>query len=528
MVIISYQFHDRRAGARSGVTCVMLFCMNRKPAERKRHYAEDFPMIRRNHQRAARMGARILVLALILGGAPHGYAESGSANAQSFSHRQMSSMGDSLLRAGNEPLHILYLHGIGATGAGDSLLLRQSICNYLKDCTSPAGDSHGREYADQGEYALTSQPPTLTYMGSGVWMNQQEWNASDPFVDHYVLTRKTGKSILVDEINWWPLVFPLKCRNILPEEAKLAGTDGNYLNICATLAPDIGTPGRYDFYPWIPLSMATSLESGHSKAVVLNRKLKIDLMDWSFSDALLAVGPMHELLIEGIRQLVVKSVAASGDQSKALATGTGSGNGSESEYMVISHSLGSFLVFSALNPLNENTGTPAADAVSRTKIFSYVLGHMEQAYFFANQVPLLELAKLGGESHAVAHDMNASIPGDQTDQASAAQGRPSMKSSFIADLAYWTIQRMAFQKGPADLAHAIGGLSQIVAWSDPNDLLSWQLPDIEGVDVVNLYPKNAIHWLWLFENPLAAHDNYAKNKKVIQALLRPMQNGRSQ
>ena len=66
---------------------------------------------------------------------------------------------------------------------------------------------------------------------------------------------------------------------------------------------------------------------------------------------------------------------------------------------------------------------------------------------------------------------------------------------------------------------------QIVAWSDPNDLLSWEVPDLskEGINVVNLYPKNATRWLWLLEMPLAAHDNYAKNKSVIRALLNPKQ-----
>lgn len=482
-------------------------------------------MIRLKNQSLTGWVAKFLVPAFLLADAPLGLPQSGGIEALTSTHQQVSSIGDSLRRSGDAPLHILYLHGIGATGPEDSLLLRQSICGYLKDCASSAGDSHGREYADQGEYALTGHPPTLTYIGSTIWKSQQEWNASAPFVDHYVLTRKTGKSILVDEINCWPLVFPLKCRNILQEEAKLAGTDGNYLNICATLAPDIGIPGRYDFYPWIPLSTATSLESGHSKAVVLNRKLKIHLMDWGFSDALLSVGPVHDLLIEGIRQLVVKSVAASGDQSKALAAGPGASSGLDSEYMVISHSLGSFLVFSALNPSNGTTGAPADDAASRTKIFSYVLGHMEQAYFFANQVPLLELAILGGETPAVAHDLNAPLSGDRTNQASSAQGSPTAKSSFIADLSYWTAQRTALQKGPLDLAHAVGNLPQIVAWSDPNDPLSWQLPDIEGIDVVNLYPKNSIRWLWLFENPSAAHDNYAENKTVIHVLLRPKQAG---
>jgi hypothetical protein len=445
-----------------------------------------------------------------------------SASAQSSSHQQMSSIGDSLLRTGNGPLHILYLHGIGATGAGDSLLLRQSICNYLKDCTSPAGDSHGREYADQGEFALNAQPPALTYLGSTVWKSQQEWNASAPFVDHYVLTRKTGKSILVDEINWWPLVFPLKCRNILPEEARLAGTDGNYLNLCATLAPDIGVSGRYDYYPWIAMGTVTTLESEPSKAVVLNRKLKIDLMDWGFSDALLSVGPVHGLLIEGIRQVIMKSVAASGDQAKALSAEAGSSDASDSEYMVISHSLGSFLVFSALNSQNGDTVAQPGDAVDRSKIFGYVLTHLEQVYFFANQVPLLELAELGQGLPGFGHGAMAPLPGPEVERASEEAGSTG-RSSFSADLANWAAKRAALQNVPGPLAHVAGGMQQIVAWSDPNDLLSWQLPDIQGINIVNLHPQNSIRWLWLFENPLAAHDNYAKNKDVIRALLKPRQ-----
>ena len=148
---------------------------------------------------------------------------------------------------------------------------------------------------------------------------------------------------------------------------------------------------------------------------------------------------------------------------------------------------------------------------------------MEQVYFFANQVPLLELVKLGGETPVEAHDLSVPFSGDRTDQASSAQGSPTATSSFVADLVYWTAQRSTLQKEPLNLAHAVGNLPQIVAWSDPNDPLSWQLPEIEEIDVVNLYPRNSIRWLGLFENPLAAHDNYAKNKTVIHVLLRPKQ-----
>ena len=42
---------------------------------------------------------------------------------------------------------------------------------------------------------------------------------------------------------------------------------------------------------------------------------------------------------------------------------------------------------------------------------------------------------------------------------------------------------------------------QVVAWSDPSDVLTWRVPNIGNVDVVNLYVQNAPHWFWLFESP---------------------------
>jgi hypothetical protein len=190
---------------------------------------------------------------------------------------------------------------------------------------------------------------------------------------------------------------------------------------------------------------------------------------------------------------------------------------------VISHSLGSFLVFSALNSQNGGTDAQPGDAAGRAKIFGYVLAHLEQVYFFANQVPLLELAQLGQGSSGFGHGAMAPLPGPEVKRASEVQAGSADRSTFSADLANWAAKRAALQNVPGPLAHVAGGMQQIVAWSDPNDLLSWQLPDIQGINIVNPYPKNSLHWLWLFENPLTAHDNYAKNKDVIRALLEPKQ-----
>ena len=59
---------------------------------------------------------------------------------------------------------------------------------------------------------------------------------------------------------------------------------------------------------------------------------------------------------------------------------------------------------------------------------------------------------------------------------------------------------------------------QVVAFSDPSDVLTWRVPRIGNVDVVNLYVQNAPHWFWFFESPSKAHGNYAKDKAVLKVM----------
>jgi hypothetical protein len=59
---------------------------------------------------------------------------------------------------------------------------------------------------------------------------------------------------------------------------------------------------------------------------------------------------------------------------------------------------------------------------------------------------------------------------------------------------------------------------QVVAWSDPSDVITFRVPRIGDVDVVNLYVKNAFRWFGLFESPTKAHDDYAKKKEVLRVM----------
>jgi len=61
----------------------------------------------------------------------------------------LTSIGDALDAPDHHPVHILYVHGINQAGAGDSALLRESICKRLKLCDvkdwkTPAWSSRSR------------------------------------------------------------------------------------------------------------------------------------------------------------------------------------------------------------------------------------------------------------------------------------------------------------------------------------------------------------------------------------------------
>ncbi len=114
-------------------------------------------------------------------------------------------------------------------------------------------------------------------------------------------------------------------------------------------------------------------------------------------------------------------------------------------------------------------------------------------YFFANQLRLLELADLDNTA----------------------------KPNMVENLDAWGELRRKYLASQTATARNNLAPPELIAWSDPSDLLTWTVPDLQSVVVKNLTVKNSIRWLWLFEGPTSAHDNYATNKKVIRVMLKP-------
>ncbi len=446
--------------------------------------------------------------------------------------QNLSSIGDALNSPDRHPVHILYVPGIGQVGAGNSVVLRDAICSRLKLCEKSDWKNAGAEFADKGEFADGVEPPVFQYLGNPVWNNPEEWHASAPFVVHWVVHLRRHSAVLVlDELNWWPPVMALKCRRILAPEAYLAGPDRQLLQVCSqTTAQGPDNPLRP--YPWIEPEQAAKLEAMHPHAVPVNRVLKNFLVDWELSDVLLVTGPMGGILRDGMRQLMAKSAAFDPYQRAAGATGdarerynwrtqiqstSGQTPVDDQEFIGVSHSLGSYLLYNTLTVETASAATPELAAAEAKRIaaedsaMQYIFARMSLSYFFANQLELLEITNL--------ETTLANLAGAMKSRGLEAPPPPTNPAAnFRSLVARWQQLQADFQAALHPHDESARQKVQVVAFNDPSDVITWRVPRIGNVDVVNLEVQNAKHWLWLVEAPDAAHDNYAVNKAVLRVL----------
>jgi len=437
----------------------------------------------------------------------------------------LTSIGDALNAPDHHPVHILYVHGIDAVGAGGSWLLRQSICERLKLCQMSDWKNAGVEFADHGDFADGADPPPLLYLDTPVWRNAGEWRAAAPFVVHWVVHLRNHPSVLVvDEINWWPLLLSLKCRRVVAAEPYLAGPDRAMLQLCSEQkAQDPDNEGR--FYPWIAPDQAAKLAAMHPRGVLINRTLKQSLIDWGLADVMLAVGQMSGILRDGLRQLMAKSAAFDPNQTgQTSALGNYNwraqlrqGNIVDQEFVGVTHSLGAYLLFNTLTVDSANatdpgrTATDAARRADEDNAVRYLFERTSRIYFFANQLQMLEITNL---------EIGQRAPADAVKSRGLEEPPPPVTAAtnFRGLVNRWKDLETAFQAAvhPADVAAR--QKVQVVAWSDPSDVITWRVPCIGNVDVVNLYVQNAHHWLGILESPGKAHTTYARNLDVLRVM----------
>lgn len=147
----------------------------------------------------------------------------------------------------------------------------------------------------------------------------------------------------------------------------------------------------------------------------------------------------------------------------------------------VSESLGSKILFDIVN---ESTDS---DFVRRAAQFQYF-------FMMANQIPILDQAGV------------STIDASQPHLANGGLGRKASVRRFLEK-----IRPLHDQTHP-------NTPPTIVAFSDPNDLLSYELNTaIVGTQarLINVAVSNDDTWFWYIENPANAHCGYGTNQKVV-------------
>ena len=221
----------------------------------------------------------------------------------------------------------------------------------------------------------------------------------------------------------------------------------------------------------------------------INGKLKDGLLNDCLADALIYQGDSRPAIRQKMANAITQVIEDS--QAQALAAGLAPGS-----FALVSDSLGSKISFDALD---EMTG-PKVPANQRAAAESAV-DRLAIIFIQANQMPILGLA----------------------DQSIDTEGRQSTQQPAGQD----SLQRLLLRKSAKSSAGAAArgdGVSRLalVAFTDPNDLLSYRLlPSrytVPGIDVADMLVSNDSTYFGTLELPNTAHTDYPKNKNVTRLI----------
>ena len=234
---------------------------------------------------------------------------------------------------------------------------------------------------------------------------------------------------------------------------------------------------------------------------LFNQKIKAGVFADGMSEAVLYVGNYHDdILGRSVGAALRRFYEAKFDPAEIRPTE----NGPWHPVVLLSESLGSIMLFDALEQ-------EAAYAQSKEKwqrdAFARMMASTRVVYMMANQLPLLDVDRQTTEGSPVRSLQTPSRSRTPTDRLKALSERRSD----------------AVGKSPLQTAAAPGPI-ELVVFSDPSDLLSYQLYPKDVADLPNLRmhdftPRNTFNWFGLFEWPATAHTGYAQNAEVADIVV---------
>lgn len=262
-----------------------------------------------------------------------------------------------------------------------------------------------------------------------------------------------------------------------------------------------GVPVRFSALVWSPLTTPLKRQLAYDmtgeptdcsvagdckpKRAKLNGQFKDGLLDDCLADVLIYQGISRK----AIRDKMVEAITQVVEQSDAQAHAEGTEPGA---LVLVAASLGSKMSFDALAEMVNRSSPGRHKSAGETAVRRLGLIFME-----ANQLPILGLA-------------------DQ--EIELAPARPLTAPPVPED----SLQRvLRLKSGPQFKAISLTGLT-LVAFTDPNDLLSYRLQPsryaVPGVAVADVLVSNATTYFGLLERPDIAHTGYGANPAVTSLI----------
>lgn len=250
------------------------------------------------------------------------------------------------------------------------------------------------------------------------------------------------------------------------------------------------------FLVWSPLANDAKSAIGYDhndelKRASLNKGLKEGLIDDCFSDAVIYIGKSGDPTRAWIRSEVCDALGGSISSSGRCLI-----DEPRRRTILVAESLGSKMLSDAIVSIWQ--GASAAD---QSRI-AQRLGDVQMVFLLANQIPLLNAASYSP----------------------SAAGKAARSSIDGAGETLVDVFAGAREKNNKAFAREPSGPVRFVAFTDPNDLLSYRL--FRGaylptdIGVTNVIVSNDHTYLGLLERPDTAHCGYGWNPAVVATVAR--------
>jgi len=263
---------------------------------------------------------------------------------------------------------------------------------------------------------------------------------------------------------------------------------------------------QFSFLLWAPLTApikGTLDETNHPSWAALTALSK-SFFQTHLSDVVLYGGTYRRVMRAAVEKALCFFVGGTPDDNDATICNGGT---SDEETVLITHSLGGYMLFDAIADLRAAHSQAEAGAhwAADTDAAAKALARTDLIFMLANQLALLDLSTLTQWPPPPAATQSAQPTTTEKIEDS---------SALRAFRQHW------------DAYHATHSSRQIVAISDPNDILSYLvltedvLPSnaADPTVIANVYLGVARNWFGLFAWPPYAHLNYLTNSSVMSII----------